>query len=70
MTVSIESNTILEVTDDEVATHLLINVKYIVIVAEPAPPIQNTPHSTSLVLCETIVIFSQYNTKKATGHYF
>ena len=60
MTVSIESNKILEVTDDEVAIHLLINIKYIVIVTEPAPPIQNTPYSTSFVLCETIFIDSQY----------
>ena len=39
MTEMIESNTILEFTDVEVAIHLLIHIKYTVILAYPDPPI-------------------------------
>ena len=53
MNENIESNAILEGTDDEVSIHLLINIKYIVIVTDPGSPIRNMPHSTSLVFCET-----------------
>ena len=54
MNETIESNTILEVTDDKGEINLLINLKYTVIVADPVPPIRNTPHYTRLVFCETI----------------
>ena len=52
MNENIESNTILGVIDDEGAIHLLLNIKYKVIVEDPKPPILNTPHYTSLVLCK------------------
>ena len=45
----------MEVTDDEVGIHLLIGIKYKVIVADTGSPILNIPHSTSLVFCETKV---------------
>ena len=70
MTERIEPSTILEVTDNEGAIHLLINMKPTVMVEDPGYPIQNTPHPTSLVLCETIIKHSQYNTGAATYHYF
>ena len=59
---SIEYNTTLEGNDDEGEVHLLINIKCTVILVEPVSPIRNTPHSTSLVLCETNVIYYQYKT--------
>ena len=62
MNEKIESNTILEVTDDEGSIQLLINIKYIVIVADTGSPIINTPHSTILSFCETNVIYFKYNT--------
>ena len=62
-------NTILEVTDDEVAICLLLNPKYIVIVVEPVSPVLNMPHSMILVFYETNVIYYQYNTEAATYHY-
>ena len=62
MNEKIESNTILEVTDDEGSIQLLINIKYIVIVADTGYPIINTPHSTILSFCETNVIYLKYNT--------
>ena len=46
---------ILEVTDDEGAINFLIRLKYIAIVADTGSPILTTPHSTSLVFCETKV---------------
>ena len=55
----IESNKSLEVIDDEEAIKLLINIKYTVIVADPIKPIQNTLHTTIILLCETIVIGSK-----------
>ena len=51
----IDSYKILEVTDDEGEVHLLVGIKYIVIVTEPRSSIRNMTHSTSLVLCETKV---------------
>ena len=51
----IESYTILEVTDDEGEIHLLINIKYTLIVADTRSPILTTPHSTSIVLYENKV---------------
>ena len=53
--VRIYSYTILEFTDDEGEVHSLIGIKYTVIVADTGSPIITTPHSTSLVLCETKV---------------
>ena len=41
----IESYKILEVTDEEGETHLLINIKCTGIVTDPRPPIRNTAHS-------------------------
>ena len=55
MTEGVESNKLLEVTDDEWTIHLLINLKYTVVVADNGYPMQNTPHYTSLVFCETNV---------------
>ena len=51
----IESYKILEVTDDEGAIHLLINIKYTVIAADPVSPIRNMPNTMNLVFCETIL---------------
>ena len=42
----------LEVTDDEEEIHLLIGIKYTVIVADTASPIITTPYSTIIVFCE------------------
>ena len=61
---------ILGVTDDEGEIQLLMNIKYTVIVEYPVLLIQNTPHSMSLILCETIVIYSQYKIEAITEHYF
>ena len=69
ITWNIESYTILEVTNDEGAINLLINIKYTVISAETCSPIRNTPHSMSLVFYETIVRDLQYNAEAATYHY-
>ena len=66
----IEYNTILDVTDDEGAIHLIINMKYTVIVSEPVSPIQNTPHSKSLVFYKNFIRYYKYNTEAATDHYF
>ena len=43
----------LEVTDDEGAIHLLIGLKYTMIVADTGSPILNMPHFTRPVFCET-----------------
>ena len=48
ITERIESCNLLEVTDDEVAIHLLVDLKYTVIVAYTRSPILTMPHSTSL----------------------
>ena len=45
----------MEVTDDKGSIQLLIGLKYTVTVADDGSPIQNTPHYTILVLCETRV---------------
>ena len=63
ITESIDSNTILEGIDDEGSINLFLNTKYIVILVDTISPIQNTPHSMSLVFCEIIVRDSQYKTK-------
>ena len=55
ITERIESCKMLEVNDDEGEIHLLVGIKYTVIVADTTPPIITTPHSTSLVFCETRV---------------
>ena len=54
MTERIYYTTILEVTYDERTIHLIMSIKYKVIVEDPGSPNQNTPHSMSLVLCETL----------------
>ena len=60
MTEGIKSNKILEVSYDKVLTQLVINIKFImVVVLDTGFPFQHTPHSTSLVLCETNVRYSQ-----------
>ena len=63
ITERIESYTILEVIDDEGLIHLLVNLKYKVIAADPGSYIRNTPHSTSCVFCKTKVRNSQHNTE-------
>ena len=70
MTENIEYNTILEVTDYKIAVHLLINLKYAVILENTISPIQNTPHPMSLVFYKTIFRYPQYKTEAATDHYF
>ena len=45
----------LEVTDDEGSIHLLICIKYTFIVADIGSSVLTTPHSVSLLLCETRV---------------
>ena len=69
MTESIEDNTLFEVNDYEGEINFFIDIKYKVIVAENGSPILNTPHSTSLVLCEKIVRYYQYKTEGITYHY-
>ena len=66
ITERIDSNIIFEVAGDKEAIHLLLNTKYIVIVVEPVFPIQNKQHSTSPVLCETIVRYYQHKIDAAT----
>ena len=61
MTENIKSNTISEAPDDKVIIHLLIHIKFAVIVVYPILPFINTPHYISLVLCQTKVIYYQYN---------
>ena len=51
MTEMIESNKILEATDDEGAIFLLINIKYTVIVSEPVPT-----HSKYAIFNETCLM--------------
>ena len=63
MTKIIESNTILEVTDDKGVINLLINIKCIVILLYTRSTFQNNLHSTSLVFCKTNVIYPQCNTE-------
>ena len=55
ITERVESYKIMEVTDYEGEIHLIIGIKYKVIVADTGIPILTTPHSTSFVLCETRV---------------
>ena len=69
MTEIIESNKILEFTNDEGAIHLLISLKCTVIVEDPSSPILNTPHSTSHVFCDTRVRNYQQNIEAITDHY-
>ena len=59
MTESIESNKLLEDTEDELAINLLINFKCVGIVVHPGFPFQNAPHSTCIDLCKTNVRYSQ-----------
>ena len=70
MTERIDPNTTLEVTDNEGAIHLFINLKCTVMVADPGSPILSMLHSKSLVFCETIIIYSPYKTDASTDHYF
>ena len=51
----IESCKILEVTDDYGEIHLLVGIKCIGMLADTVSYILTTPHSTSLVFCETKV---------------
>ena len=44
ITEGIEYYNILELTDDEGSIHLIINIRYTVIVVDPNSPIRNTPH--------------------------
>ena len=69
MTENIEYNTILEVSDDKIVIHLVINIKLIMKVVKPVFLFQNTPHSTNFVFCETNVRYSQYNTEADMYHY-
>ena len=69
MTERIESYKVVEVTDDEGAIHLLINIKYTLIVAGTVPPILTMPYSMRLVFCETNIRYYQYNTESSTEHY-
>ena len=62
ITVRIESYEILEVTEYEGEIHLLTGIKYTVTVKDTGSPILTTPHSTSLVFCETNVRDPQYKT--------
>ena len=55
ITERIESNKILEDTGYEGSIFLLLSIKYIVILVYSLSTILNTPHPTSLVLCETNV---------------
>ena len=65
----IESHTVLEVTNDRGEIHLLINLKYTVMVADDGSPILTTPYSTRLVFCETNIRGYQYKTKADTDYY-
>ena len=51
----IEYFEMLEVTDDEGEMHLLIGLKYTVIVSDTVPPILTMPHSTSFFFCNNNV---------------
>ena len=55
MTERIDLTKILEVNDDKIVIHLLINLKCIVIVLDPVSLFQNTPHFMFIYLCETNV---------------
>ena len=48
---SIYSYTVLEVAGDEGAIHLLINIRYTVIVVDAGSPILTTPYSGILFFC-------------------
>ena len=52
MNETIESNTILEVTDDKGEINLTKGFKCTVIVTDPRSPILNTPYSTVCVFYE------------------
>ena len=67
---TIESNTILDFTGDEGEIHLLVNLKYTVIVSDRGSSIINMPHSMILVFCETIIRDYQNKTEADTGHCF
>ena len=69
MTENIEYNTILEVSDDKIVIHLVINIKLIMKVVKPVFLFQNTSHSTNFVFYETNIRDSQYNTEEAVYHY-
>ena len=57
----IEFNNILKVADIEGLIHLLINIKFKVIVEDPGSPTRNIPHSPCLILCKTNIIYPKYN---------
>ena len=69
ITESIESNKMLEVTDDEGEIQLLIGLKCTLIVTDTGSPILTTPHYMILVFCKTNVRYYQYNTEADTDHY-
>ena len=62
ITKRIESNTVLDVTDDKVLTHLLINISCIVIVVDLGFSFQNAPQSMILDFCKYNFIDVKYNT--------
>ena len=71
ITENLESNTILEVTDDKVVLNLLINIKFIVIVVDSVFPILNTHYSTRFIFCETNVRYLyQENSALCISIYF
>ena len=70
MTEMIDSNEILEVNDDKIVTHLLIDLKHIVKVEDPWPPFRNKPHSTRTFFSEINVRGDQYKTEGNTYKYF
>ena len=70
MTEIIESNNILEDTDDEGEIHVLLYFKYTVMVVQPVSPIKNIPHSMRVVFFETIIRYYQHKTEAAPYYYF
>ena len=69
ITERIESYTVLEATNDEGAIHLLINLKYTVMVEDTGSPIITAPHSKNCVLCETKFVNYQHKTEATADPY-
>ena len=66
MTEKIDSNKSLGGTDNEGAINLLIDIKCTLIVVDYFFSVRNTPHSMSLVFCETNFRYHQYKKDAAT----
>ena len=66
ITERIEPCKILEVTNDEGEIHLLIGLKYTLIVSDTVSPILTASHSNILVFYETNVRDSQYKIEAPT----